>query len=353
MRLVNNEARRRAAADEVIMRKEVVKAVRGLIEGIEKRFGKGAIMALGAAPPDQVIEVIRTGSLALDDALGVGGYPRGRIVEIYGPESSGKTTLCLHAIREAQRAGGVAAFIDAEHAFDPSYAQAIGVEMKDLLLSQPDSGEQALEIAETLTRSGEIALIVVDSVAALTPQAEIDGEMGDKHIGLQARLMSQALRKLTAVSHKTGTTIIFINQLRQKIGVVFGNPETTPGGNALKFYASVRIDVRRTGQVTAGEEAVGSKTRAKIIKNKCSAPFKKAEFEIRWGKGIDHASELIDRALECGVVDKSGSSLHFGDQKLGAGREKARETILASDALALSLREALTASRGQAPMAQA
>ena len=327
------------------MRKEVVKAVRGLIDGIEKRFGRGAIMALGNAPPDQAIEVISSGSLALDDALGVGGYPRGRIVEIYGPESSGKTTLCLHAIREAQRAGGVTAFIDAEHAFDPSYAQALGVEVNDLLLSQPDSGEQALDIAETLTRSGEIALIVIDSVAALTPQAEIDGEMGDKHMGLQARLMSQALRKLTAVSHKTGTTIIFINQLRQKIGVVFGNPETTTGGNALKFYASVRIDVRRTGQVTAGEEAVGSKTRAKVVKNKCAAPFRKAEFEIRWGTGIDHASELIDRGIEKGVVDKSGASLVFGDQKLGVGREKAREAILASDTLALAIREALVAER--------
>ncbi len=327
------------------MRKEVVKAVRGLIDGIEKRFGKGAIMALGAAPPDQVIEVIPSGSLALDEALGVGGYPRGRIVEIFGPESSGKTTLCLHAICEAQRAGGVAAFIDAEHAFDPTYAQALGVSMNDLLLSQPDSGEQALEIAETLTRSGEIALIVIDSVAALTPQAEIDGEMGDRHMGLQARLMSQALRKLTAVSHKTGTTIVFINQLRQKIGVVFGNPETTTGGNALKFYASVRIDVRRVGQVTAGEEAVGSKTRVKVIKNKVAPPFKKAEFDIRWGRGIDHASELIDRGLERGVVDKSGASLTFGDQKLGVGREKAREAILGSDALALALRDALAVAR--------
>ncbi len=336
------------------MRKEVVKAVRGLIDGIEKRFGRGAIMALGAAPPDQVFEVIASGSLALDEALGVGGYPRGRIVEIFGPESSGKTTLCLHAIREAQRAGGVTAFIDAEHAFDPTYAQALGVNLNDLLLSQPDSGEQALDIAETLTRSGEIALVVIDSVAALTPKAEIDGDMGDKHIGLQARLMSQALRKLTAVSHKTGTTIIFINQLRQKIGVVFGNPETTPGGNALKFYASVRVDVRRTGQVTAGEEAVGSKTRAKIVKNKVAPPFRKAEFEIRWGKGIDHASELIDRGIERGVVDKSGSSLVFGDQRLGVGREKAREAILASDDLALAIRGALAASRAtQAPVARA
>jgi recombination protein RecA len=327
------------------MKREVAKAVRGLIDGIEQRFGKGAIMALGAAPPDQVIEVIPSGSLSLDAALGVGGYPRGRIVEVFGPESSGKTTLCLHAIREAQRSGGVAAFIDAEHAFDPTYAQAIGVNVNELLLSQPDCGEQALEIAETITRSGDIQLVVIDSVAALTPQAEIDGEMGDKHIGLQARLMSQALRKLTAVSHKTGTTIIFINQLRQKIGVVFGNPETTPGGNALKFYASVRIDVRRTGQVSAGDEPVGSKTRAKVVKNKCAAPFRKAEFEIRWGKGIDHATELIDRGLESGIVDKSGASLSFGNHKLGVGREKARETILASDTLALAMKDALRAAR--------
>ncbi len=325
------------------MKKETIKLVRDLIDSIEKRFGKGALMALGDGPAEATFEVIPSGSLALDGALGIGGYPRGRIVEIFGPESSGKTTLCLHAICEAQRAGGVAAFIDAEHAFDPAYAQAIGVDLSGLLLSQPDSGEQALDIAETLTRSGAVQLIVIDSVAALVPQAEIDGEMGDKHIGLQARLMSQALRKLTAISHKTGTTLVFINQLRQKVGVVFGNPETTTGGNALKFYASVRIDVRRTGQITAGEEAVGSKTRAKIVKNKCAAPFQKAEFDIRWGKGIDHASELIDRGLEVGVLDKSGSSLVFDGQRIGAGRERAREAILASEALALALRNAVAA----------
>jgi recombination protein RecA len=338
-------SRLNGTAFEENMNKETTKIVRNLIDGIEKRFGKGAIMALGEAPPDSVIDVISSGSIALNDALGIGGYPRGRIVEIFGPESSGKTTLCLHAICEAQKAGGVAAFIDAEHAFDPSYAQAIGVDVKSLLLSQPDSGEQALDIAETLTRSGAVQLIVVDSVAALVPQAEIDGEMGDKHMGLQARLMSQALRKLTAITHKTGTTIVFINQLRQKIGVVFGNPETTTGGNALKFYASVRVDVRRTGQVTAGEEAVGSRTRAKIVKNKCAAPFQKAEFEIRWGKGIDHASELIDKGLEAGVLDKSGTSLVFDGQRLGAGRERAREAILGSAALALALRTALETER--------
>ncbi|MSP26800.1 MAG: recombinase RecA [Myxococcales bacterium] len=321
-----------------------IKAIRGLVDTIEKRFGKGAIMALGTDTPTQAVEVISTGSLALNAALGCGGYPRGRIVEIYGPESSGKTTLCLHAIAEAQRAGGVAAFIDAEHAFDPAYAEAIGVDLKCLLLSQPDSGEQALEIADTLTRSGEVDVIVIDSVAALTPQAEIDAEMGTTHIGLQARLMSQALRKLTGISHKSGTCIVFINQLRQKIGVTFGNPETTPGGNALKFYASVRLDVRRIGQITAGEEAVGSKTRVKVVKNKLSAPFRKAEFEIRWGTGIDHATELLDHALELGVVDKSGAHLSFGDQKLGNGREKARDSLLASSALSLALGQAIAAA---------
>lgn len=333
------------------MKRETMKLVRELIDNIEKRFGKGALMALSDGPVEGKIEVIPTGSLALDESLGIGGYPRGRIVEIYGPESSGKTTLCLHAIREAQRSGGVAAFIDAEHAFDPAYAQAIGVDLGSLLLSQPDSGEQALDIAETLARSGAVQLIVIDSVAALVPQAEIDGEMGDKHIGLQARLMSQALRKLTAVTHKTDTTLIFINQLRQKVGVVFGNPETTPGGNALKFYASVRIDVRRTGQITAGESAVGSKTRAKIVKNKCAAPFQKAEFEIRWGKGIDQVSELIDRGLEVGVLDKSGASLSFDGQRLGVGRERAREALLASDALALALRNAVTAGQREPSVA--
>ncbi len=323
------------------MKKESLKILRGLVDGVEKRFGKGAIMALGDTPSDAVMDVIPSGSIALNEALGIGGYPRGRIIEIFGPESSGKTTLCLHAICEAQRAGGVAAFIDAEHAFDPTYAQAIGVDVKSLLLSQPDSGEQALDITEMLTRSGEVQLIVIDSVAALVPQAEIDGEMGDKHMGLQARLMSQALRKLTAITHKNATTIVFINQLRQKIGVVFGNPETTTGGNALKFYASVRVDVRRIGQITAGEEPVGSRTRAKIIKNKCASPFRKAEFDIRWGKGIDHATELIDKGLELGVVDKNGASLVFEGQRLGAGRERAREAILGSDTLALALRNAL------------
>ncbi len=335
-----------------VMQKQVVKTVRGLIDSIEKRFGKGAIMSLGDEAGGQPIEVIPTGSYWLDEALGVGGYPRGRVTEIFGPESSGKTTLCLHAIEQCQRGGGLAAFIDAEHAFDPSYARAIGVDTEHLLLSQPDSGEQALAIAETLTRSGSLQLIVIDSVAALTPQAEIDGEMGDRHMGLQARLMSQALRKLTAICHKTGTAILFINQLRQKIGVVFGNPETTPGGNALKFYASVRIDVRRTGHVKNAEEPVGSKTRVKVIKNKCAPPFKKAEFEIRWGSGIDHATELLDRALEAGVVDKRGSHLSFGKERLGQGRERVREAILQKDALAIALRKAIAVANKADPSAK-
>jgi len=326
------------------MRTESNKTLRNLIEDIEKRFGKGAIMALGDENLNDITDSIASGSLALDQALGIGGYPRGRIVEIYGPESSGKTTLCLHAIHQAQLSGGVAAFIDAEHAFDPSYARMIGVDLEQLLLSQPDSGEQGLEIAETLTRSSAVNLIVIDSVAALTPKAEIEGEMGASHMGLQARLMSQALRKLTAICHKTATTIIFINQLRQKIGVVFGNPETTPGGNALKFYASVRLDVRRRAQLKNDNGAFGSRTRVRVIKNKCAPPFKEAEFDIRWGLGIDAATDLLDRAVEMGVVDKRGAHLSFGDERLGQGRERARQKILETDAIALAIREAVRAA---------
>ncbi len=304
-----------------------LRTIKTVIGSIEKQFGKGAIMALGDEDqPD--VPVIPSGSLAIDDALGIGGYPRGRIVEIYGPESSGKTTLTLHALREAQRSGGVAAFIDAEHAFDVSYARAIGVDTERLLVSQPDSGEQALDIVETLTRSGAVDIIVVDSVAALTPKAEIEGEMGDAHMGLQARLMSQALRKLTAVAHKTGTTLIFINQLRQKIGVTFGNPETTTGGNALKFYASVRVDVRRIGPVKVSEESVGSRTRVKIVKNKMAVPFREAEFDIRWGMGIDAATDLLDYGVQLGVVEKSGAHLSFAGEQLGQGRERARDTLV-------------------------
>jgi recombination protein RecA len=324
---------------------EKLKAIKSVVGSIEKQFGKGAIMALGdddEATND--VRVISSGSLALDDAMGIGGYPRGRIVEVYGPESSGKTTLTLHAIREAQRAGGVAVFIDAEHAFDVSYARSIGVDTERLLVSQPDSGEQALEIAEMLTRSGAVDMVVIDSVAALTPKAEIEGEMGDAHMGLQARLMSQALRKLTAIAHKTATTIIFINQLRQKIGVVFGNPETTTGGNALKFYASVRLDVRRIGPVKVSEESIGSRTRVKVVKNKCAPPFKEAEFDIRWGTGIDSAADLLDYAMVLGVVEKSGSHLSFGGEHLGQGRERAREAVLAKGTLAGALRAAVEAA---------
>jgi recombination protein RecA len=323
------------------MREQLTELIGRLVDSIEKKFGKGAIMSLGDDAPAERVQVIPTGSLALDAALGVGGYPRGRIIEIFGPESSGKTTLSLHAIAEAQRLGGVAAFIDAEHAFDPAYARAIGVRLEDLLLSQPDSGEQALDIVEMLTRSGTVDVVVVDSVAALTPKAEIEGDMGDPHMGLQARLMSQALRKLTAVAHKTGTAIIFINQLRQKIGVVFGNPETTPGGNALKFYASVRLDVRRMAQVKVSDEAIGSRTRAKVAKNKCAPPFRTAEFDIRWGKGIDTATELLDRAIDLGIVDKNGAHLSFAGEKLGLGREKARQAIVDTEQLAGAIRAAI------------
>jgi len=316
---------------------EKIGAIKGIIASIEKQFGKGAIMALGDEAAAQNMGIIPSGSLALDDALGIGGYPRGRIVEVFGPESSGKTTLSLHAIREAQRAGGVAAFIDAEHAFDLTYAKSIGVDVDRLLVSQPDCGEQALEIAETLTRSGSIDLVVIDSVAALTPRAEIEGDMGDAHMGLQARLMSQALRKITSVAHRTNTTIIFINQLRQKIGVVFGNPETTTGGNALRFYASIRLDVRRIGALKVGDEPVGNKTRVRVLKNKCAPPFRAAEFDIRWGIGIDQTTDMLDYGLNLGVVEKNGSYLSFGGEKLGQGRERARDAVRAKSELADAL----------------
>jgi recombination protein RecA len=323
---------------------EKIRAMKQVIGSIEKQFGKGAIMALGDEDEAEEIRVIPTGSLALDGAMGIGGYPRGRIIEIFGPESSGKTTLTLHAMREAQRAGGVAAFIDAEHAFDVFYARSIGVDTERLLVSQPDNGEQALEIAETLSRSGAVDMVVIDSVAALTPKAEIEGDMGDAHMGLQARLMSQALRKLTSVAHKSDTTLIFINQLRQKIGVTFGNPETTTGGNALKFYASVRLDVRRIGPVKVSDESIGSRTRVKVVKNKCAPPFKEAEFDIRWGSGIDGASDLIDYAVALGVIEKSGAHLSFGGEHIGQGRERAREAVLAKAPLAGALRSAVEAA---------
>lgn len=304
------------------------RTLRSLVGSIEKQFGKGAIMAMGEENKDTDIRIIPTGSIALDHALGVNGYPRGRIVEIYGPESSGKTTLALHAMREGQRGGGIAAFIDAEHAFDMNYAKAIGVDHERLLLSQPDNGEQALDIVEMLTRSGAIDVIAINSVAALTPKAEIDGERGDAHVGVQSRLMSQALRKLTAVAHRTGTLLIFLNPLRQRTGIVFGNPETTTGANTLKFYASVRLDVRRVAPVKVGEESVGSRTRVRVVKNKCACPFREAELDIRWGTGIDMAGDLLDVGVELGIVEKNGTRLVFQGDVLGVGREQARKTVL-------------------------
>ena len=304
-----------------------LKALQATIDKIEKDYGKGTIMKLGDQPQWDERQVIPSGSVALDHALGIGGYPRGRIIEIYGPESSGKTTLAIHAIAQAQKLGGIAAMIDAEHAFDRSYAKALGVNLDTLLISQPDTGEQALEIADNLIRSGAIDIIVIDSVAALTPKAEIEGEMGDNKVGLQARLMSQALRKLTANISKTNTCCIFINQLREKIGVMFGNPETTTGGNALKFYASVRIDVRRTTQLKDGEEALGNRTRVKVVKNKMAPPFKKAEFDIVYGEGISRAGEIVDLGVEYGIISKSGSWFSYGDQKLAQGREATKQLI--------------------------
>ena len=306
------------------------------MDKIEKNFGKGSIMKLGDENVQQV-EVIPTGSIALNAALGVGGYPKGRIIEIYGPESSGKTTLAIHAIAEAQKAGGIAAFIDAEHAFDRFYASKLGVDVDNLWISQPDNGEQALEIAEQLIRSSAIDIIVIDSVAALTPKAEIEGDMGDNKVGLQARLMSQALRKLTSAISKTNTTCIFINQLREKIGVMFGNPETTTGGNALKFYASVRLDIRRATQLKDGEEVIGNQTRVKVVKNKVAPPFRKAEFDIMFGEGISRAGEIIDLGAELGIIKKSGSWYSYNDPKLGQGRDASKQVIQDNPELAEEL----------------
>lgn len=322
-----------------------LKALQATIDKIEKDFGKGTIMKLGDQPQWDEHQVIPSGSIALDHALGIGGYPKGRIIEIYGPESSGKTTLAIHAIAQAQKTGGIAAMIDAEHALDRSYAKALGVNLETLLISQPDNGEQALEIADNLIRSGAIDIIVIDSVAALTPKAEIEGEMGDNKVGLQARLMSQALRKLTGNISKTNTCCIFINQLREKIGVMFGNPETTTGGNALKFYASVRLDVRRTTQIKDGEEALGNRTKVKVVKNKMAPPFKKAEFDIVYGEGISHTGEIVDLGVEYGIITKSGSWFSYGDQKLAQGREATKQLISdnaeLSEEIEAKIREAL------------
>ncbi len=315
---------------------EKLKALQVAMDKIEKNFGKGSIMKLGDENVQQV-EVIPTGSIALNAALGVGGYPKGRIIEIYGPESSGKTTLAIHAIAEAQKAGGIAAFIDAEHAFDRFYASKLGVDVDNLWISQPDNGEQALEIAEQLIRSSAIDIIVIDSVAALTPKAEIEGDMGDNKVGLQARLMSQALRKLTSAISKTNTTCIFINQLRDKIGVMFGNPETTTGGNALKFYASVRLDIRRATQLKDGEEVIGNQTRVKVVKNKVAPPFRKAEFDIMFGEGISRAGEIIDLGAELGIIKKSGSWYSYNDTKLGQGRDASKQVIQDNPELAEEL----------------
>jgi len=322
---------------------EKLKALQLTMDKIDKTYGKGTIMKMDDTAV-QEIPVIPSGSIALDLALGVGGLPRGRVIEIYGPESSGKTTLAIHAIAQAQKQGGIAAFIDAEHAFDRFYAEKLGVNLESLLISQPDNGEQALEIADQLIRSSAIDIIVIDSVAALTPKAEIEGDMGDSRMGLQARLMSQALRKLTSTINKTNTTCIFINQLREKIGVMFGNPETTTGGNALKFYASVRLDIRRVTQIKDGENVVGSLTRVKVVKNKVAPPFKKAEFEIRYGEGISRIGEVLDMGVDLNIVKKSGSWFSYGETKLGQGREAVKEVIKDNPELMEELEQKITAA---------
>ena len=323
----------KAAGADKLVNLEKLKALQLTMDKIEKSYGKGSIMRLGDKPVDDVA-AISSGSIALDLALGIGGYPKGRVIEIFGPESSGKTTLAIHAIAESQKLGGIAAIIDAEHAFDPGYATKLGVNINDLLISQPDNGEQALEIADNLIRSGAIDIIVIDSVAALTPKAEIEGEMGDSKMGLHARLMSQALRKLTASISKTKTCVIFINQLREKIGVMFGNPETTTGGNALKFYASVRVDIRKIGQLKDGDDVQGNHTRVKIVKNKIAPPFRKAEFDIIFGEGISKTGEIIDLGVELNIIKKSGSWFSYGETKLGQGRESVKSLLIDNPELA-------------------
>jgi recombination protein RecA len=329
------------------------KALSAALSQIEKQFGKGSVMRMGDVPAMRDLEVIPTGSLSLDIALGCGGLPRGRIVEIYGPESSGKTTLTLEVIAQAQKRGGVAAFVDAEHALDPAYAEKIGVNLDDLLVSQPDTGEQALEIADMLVRSGGVDIVVIDSVAALTPKAEIEGEMGDSHVGLQARLMSQALRKLTANIKRSNTLVIFINQIRMKIGVMFGNPETTTGGNALKFYASVRLDIRRLGAIKNGDEVVGNETRVKVVKNKVAPPFRNADFEILYGEGVSHEGELVDLGVTYGILQKSGSWYSLGAERIGQGKDNARNFLKERSDLAESIESKIRekAFGGSAPTA--
>jgi recombination protein RecA len=332
---------------------EKFKAMAAAVAAIEKQFGKGSIMRMDGEEPAEQVPAIPTGSFGVDLAIGTGGYPRGRVVEIFGPESSGKTTLALQAIAQIQKAGGTAAFIDAEHALDATYAKKLGIKLDELLISQPDCGEQALEIADTLIRSGAIDLIVIDSVAALVPKAEIEGEMGDSHVGLQARLMSQALRKLTAVTHRQNAVVIFINQIRMKIGVMYGNPETTTGGNALKFYSSVRLDIRRTSTIKDGEQQVGSRTRVKVVKNKVAAPFREAEFDIMYGEGISREGEIIDAGLDAGVLEKSGSWIAFGGEQLGQGREKSRDILKSNAALCETIASAITAAKAQAASGKA
>ena len=319
------------------------KALAAALGQIEKQFGKGSVMRLGDNPMSRDIDVVSTGSIGLDVALGIGGVPKGRVVEIYGPEASGKTTLTLQIIAEAQKTGGTAAFVDAEHALDPTYAEKLGVNVDELLVSQPDTGEQALEITDMLVRSGAVDVIVVDSVAALTPKAEIEGEMGDSHMGLQARLMSQALRKLTGNIKRSNAMVIFINQIRMKIGVMFGSPETTTGGNALKFYSSVRLDIRRIGAIKKGDEVIGNQTRVKVVKNKVSPPFKMAEFEILYGQGISRAGEIIDLGVQHGLIDKAGSWYSYGDDRIGQGKENVREYLKAHPETALEIENGIRA----------
>ena len=331
------------------------KALAAALGQIEKQFGKGSVMRMGDGGPARDIEAVSTGSIGLDTALGIGGVPKGRVIEIYGPESSGKTTLTLQIIAEAQKTGGTAAFVDAEHALDPNYASKLGVNVDELLVSQPDTGEQALEITDMLVRSGAVDVIVVDSVAALTPKAEIEGEMGDSHMGLQARLMSQALRKLTGNIKRSNAMVIFINQIRMKIGVMFGSPETTTGGNALKFYASVRLDIRRIGAIKKGDEVIGNQTRVKVVKNKVSPPFKQAEFEILYGEGISREGEIIDLGVQHGIVDKAGSWYSYGDDRIGQGKENVREFLKnnpeTADDIETKIRAVLLPAKNEAPAA--